>query len=109
MPNILTLYFAGSGHGLEHNDDSMVVAYKKTVGPKMFFPGPGGKDNTIYRMGFIDTTNMFSDDKIVRTNTPARVSIRSVRPPARVGTETSGTRWKRSPIMWRSMRVPRSA
>ena len=69
MPNILTLYFAGSGHGLEHNDDSMVVAYKKTVGPKMFFPGPGGKDNTIYRMGFIDTTNMFSDDKIVRTNT----------------------------------------
>ena len=50
MPsNILTLYFAGSGHGLDHKDDTMVEAYKRTKGAALFFPGPGGSDTNIYR------------------------------------------------------------
>ena len=47
MP-VLTLYFAGSGHGLSHMDDTIVEAYKHTTSPKAFFPGPGGKDPNIY-------------------------------------------------------------
>lgn len=50
---VLTLYFAGSGHGIDKgiDDDSMVEAYNQTMGRKAFFPGPGG-DPRIYVAGF---------------------------------------------------------
>ena len=48
MSVIATLYFAGSGHGKEHQDDAIVDAYNLTTGPAVFFPGPGGKDTSIY-------------------------------------------------------------
>jgi len=50
---VITFYFAGSGHGIDHdlNDDSLVEAYNNTRGTKAFFPGPGGTPN-IYASGF---------------------------------------------------------
>jgi hypothetical protein len=50
---VLTMYFAGSGHGIDKSidDDSMVEAYNQTMGCKAFFPGPGG-DPRIYVAGF---------------------------------------------------------
>lgn len=66
MTNVLTLYFAGSGHGKEHTDDAIVDAYKKTTGPKVFFPGPGGADTNIYSQntGFIDD----SQERVIGQN-----------------------------------------
>lgn len=53
MP-VLTLYFAGSGHGLgseKDNEDTLVDAFNHTRGPKALFPGPGGADPNIYVSG----------------------------------------------------------
>lgn len=51
--SIVTFFFAGTGHGIDHDldDDSLVKTYNKTKGKKAFFPGPGGSPN-IYASGF---------------------------------------------------------
>lgn len=47
---VLTMYFAGSAHGLDADidNDTMVEAFNKTLGPKVFIPGPGGLPPKIY-------------------------------------------------------------
>lgn len=52
----ITFFFAGSGHGLDYEDDNVVRAFKHTNGPKAFFPGPGGGDPVIY-VGFAGDRN----------------------------------------------------
>lgn len=66
--SVVTLYFAGSGHGLSSEDDTIVDAYKKTKGAAMFLPGPGGKDANVYKKNFpvglnLDNSHSSTGDK----------------------------------------------
>ncbi|MEO1679604.1 MAG: hypothetical protein AAFU80_15790 [Pseudomonadota bacterium] len=57
MSNVLTLYFGGSGQGLDKRT-TLLEAYKNTMGPAAFFPGPGAANTESQRK------NLFGTDEV---------------------------------------------
>ena len=73
MAKVLTLYFGGSGQGLDKST-ALSEAYKATSGPTVWLPGPGGSDPNVYLKNMGNSTSI---GKYYNSDMPKQAAVRA--------------------------------